>query len=300
MLCPKISIIIPHMNGKEVLAECLHSIERVDYPNYDVIVVDNNSSDGSQTFVMDTFPNVQLIENKTNEGVAEGQNIGVRAALRSGADYVFIVNNDAILDRDILRELTNAIEQDKTIGVAGPILHSTEDMTRIGNAGGKIGWNTGNVRLLKVGAINKSLPKIEDVDYVNFFFADPSVLQNVGLFNKRYFAYWEDVDLCLRVKKAGYRVVRVSTAKVWHKSKSTSKKLSGFYEYHYTRNQFWFWKAYSTRRQWILFLFSFFFLFFWYRSIFTLFRNDHLKGIDVLIDLKAMCRGVRDGLLMSL
>lgn len=287
------------MNGKAVLNECLRSILEISYPNYDVIVVDNASSDGSQAFIKNTFPDVRLIENEINFGVPEGQNIGIKAALDSEADYVFIVNNDTILHRNILRELLYSLEQDKTIGVAGPVLYSTKDMAIIENAGAKIDWNKGNAHLLEVGEIGEPSPKIKDVDYVNFQFADPKVLQKVGMFNESYFAYWEDADLCVRVKQAGYRVVRVSTAKVWHKHSHTSTQLSGFYEYQYVRNQFWFWKAHSTSRQWVFFLLSFFFLFFWYRCIIILFRNDGLR-FERLKDLKAMLKGVRDGLVLSL
>jgi GT2 family glycosyltransferase len=291
MNCPKIRIVIVHMNGKEVLADCLCSTRRIDYPNCDVVVVDNNSTDGSQTFVRNTFPNVLLIENENNEGVAEGQNIGIRAALRDGADYVFSINNDTILDSNVLWELLRTLEQDKSIGVAGPILLSMEDMTRIENAGGSIDWIRGNVRLHNVGEVNKDLPNIRDVDYISFFFADPAVLLATGLFNKNYFAYWEDTDLCFRIKKADYRVVCVSTAKVWHKHSYTAKRMTGFYEYHYTRNQFWFWRAHATRGQWISFLLSFFFFTFWQRSIVILLRNKNSKGF------KASCQGVLDGLL---
>src|SRR5665647_2416851 len=123
MYNPRIAIVILNMDGKEVLGECLRSIQRLDYPNYAVIVVDNNSSDGSQAFVADAFPSVNLIQNKNNEGVPEGQNMGIRAALQSGANYVFIINNDTILDRNVLRELSKTLEQDKTIGAAGPVLY---------------------------------------------------------------------------------------------------------------------------------------------------------------------------------
>jgi len=280
--------------------ECLNSIQEIEYPRYDVIVVDNDSSDGSQAFIRNTFPNVHLIENKSNMGVPEGQNIGIRAASQAEADYILTINNDTILDRNILRELVDTLEQERTIGVAGPILLSMEDKTRIENAGGVIDWNRGRVRLLNVGGVNEGLPKIIDVDYVSFFLADPVLLQRVGLFNKNYFAYWEDTDLCFRIKKAGCRVVCVSTAKVWHKQSYTSKRMNGFYEYQYARNQFWFWKAHSTRHQWVSFLLSFFLFTFWQRSIVILFRDKNAKGFKALKGFKAMCKGVIDGLLLDL
>lgn len=294
MHCPRISVIILNMNGKEVLKDCLYSVQRIDYPNYDVIVVDNGSSDCSQTFIKNTFPDVRLIENKNNEGVPEGQNIGIRAALQSGADYVFTINNDTVLDRNILLELSKTLEQDETIGAAGPILYSITDETTIENAGGTIDWNKGIVVLSNAGETNGLLPKISDVDYISFFFADPRVLESVGLFNKKLFAYWEDTELCFRLKKAGYRVVCVSAAKVWHKHSFTTRQTKGLYEYQYTRNQFWFWKKYATKKQWVTFLFRFFLFTFWQRSIVIVIGNKSITGF------KASCKGVIDGLRWAL
>lgn len=293
MVTPKIAIVVLNMNGREVLDECLNSIQRLDYPDYTVIVVDNNSSDGSQAFIGEAFPSVHLIQNRTNEGVPEGQNIGIRAALQSGANYVFTINNDAVLDREVLTELSNTLGQDKTIGAAGPLLRSMKDATTIDYGCGNIGWKTGTVVRSHVGETD-ALPKITDVDYVSFFFADPKVLESVGLFNKNYFAYWEDADLSFRVKKAGYRVVCVSTARVWHKQSYTARRMSGFYEYHYTRNQFWFWKTYATKKQWISFLLSFFLFTFWVHGAVILLRKRDYKSFI------SQCKGVFDGLTQNL
>jgi len=293
MVTPKIAIVVLNLNGKEVLDECLNSIERLDYPDYTVIVVDNNSSDGSQEFIGAAFPAVRLIQNTQNEGVPEGQNIGIRAALQSGANYVFTINNDTVLDRDVLKELSNTLRQDKTIGAAGPLLCSMKDTTTIDYGCGNISWKTGNVVRSRVGE-TEVLTKIADVDYVSFFFADPKVLESVGLFNKNYFAYWEDADLSFRLKKAGYRVVCVSTARVWHEQSYTARRMSGFYEYHYTRNRFWFWKTYATKKQWISFLLSFFLFTFWLQSAVILVRKrDHKAFIS-------QCKGVFDGITLSL
>jgi GT2 family glycosyltransferase len=290
MRCPKVSIIILNMNGKEVLRDCLRSIQQIDYPHYDVIVVDNNSSDGSQAFIKETFPETYLMENEINEGIPEGQNIGIRAALQRGADYIFTSNNDVILDNSVLRELLKALEHDRTIGIAGAVMYSMEDPARIEYAGGNIDWIKGKIVLTHTGDTEDPVPNIRDVDYVSFFLADPRTLQSIGLFDKRYFAYWEETDLCLRMKKAGFRVVCVSTARVWHKGSYTAKKTSGFWEYYYTRNKFWFFKKYATRKQLISFVLYFFSYRFW-RDLIGLLRRKNLGGF------KGMCRGVLDGLL---
>jgi GT2 family glycosyltransferase len=289
MRFPKISIIILNMNGKEVLKDCLCSIRQIDYPNYEVIVVDNNSSDGSQAFIKETFSDTYLIENEINVGVPEGQNIGIRAALLRGADYIFTSNNDVIFDRNVLRELLKALEHDMTIGIAGVVMYSMEHRTRIEEAGGKIEWAKGITVQTHAGETEDPVPNIRDVDYVSFFLADPRMLQSIGLFNKCYFAYFEEADLCLRIKKAGYRVVCVSSARVWHKHSYTAKKIGGFIEYYYTRNKFWFYKKYATRKQFISLILYFFAIKFWRNTIGQTLEGN-FKGF------KGMCRGVLDGL----
>jgi GT2 family glycosyltransferase len=285
---PKISIIILNMNGKEVLKDCLCSTQQIDYPRYEVIVVDNNSSDGSQAFIRETFSDVHLIENEINKGVPEGQNIGIRAALERGADYVFTSNNDVIIDRNVLRELLKALEQDRTVGIAGAVLYSMEDRTRIEDAGGKIEWAKGKTSPTHAGDSSALVPNIRDVDFVSFFLADPRTLYKIGLFDRRYFAYFEEVDLCVRMKKAGYRVVCVSAARVWHKGSYTAKKISGFFEYYFTRNRFWFFKRYGTRKQ-RLALTAYFLSYQSWRNAIGLLRKNNFEGFV------GMYRGVVDG-----
>ena len=290
MSYPKIFLIILNWNGKEVLEECLQSIEKIDYPNYEVIVVDNGSTDGSQKAIKEDFPYVHLIENDKNEGVAEGQNIGIRYALEKKTDYVFILNNDLTLDKNILKELLKVIESDDKIGVAGPIVYWADDPERIQFGDGMINWKTGRDRHLEVGKIDKGQHSVKNVDYVGLIFVSSDVLKKVGFYNSNYFAYWEDADLCTRVKKAGYKVVCVSNAKIWHKGSYTVKKISGFFEYYNTRNEFLFRKKYATRVQFISFMLCFFVFDFWFTSGMLLYH----KNIKALM---SFYKGIKDGLL---
>lgn len=289
MSYPKIFLIILNWNGKEVLKECLESIEKIDYPNYEVIVVDNGSTDGSQKAIEEDFPYVHLIENDKNEGVAEGQNIGIRYALEKKTDYVFITNNDTTLDKNLLKELLKVAESDDKIGVVGPIVYWANDPERIQFAGAMINWEKGNCYLLEAGEIEKEHQDVKEVDYVGSVFVSMDIIKKVGLYNSKYFAYWEDTDFCTRIKKEGYKVVYVPKAKIWHKGTYTIGKISGFYEYHMARNMFWFMKQHATRRQYLSFLLYFFGFQFWFTSGILL-RG---KNINVII---SFFRGVVDGL----
>ena len=290
---PKVFIIILNWNGKEVLRECLESIEKIDYPNYEVIVVDNGSTDGSQKMIKEKFPYVHLIENDKNEGVAEGQNIGIRYALEKKTDYVFITNNDTTLDKNILKELLKVIEGDDKIGIAGPIVYWANDPERIQFSGGMINWKKGQGHLLEAGKIDKGQHSVKNVDYVGLVFISSDMLKEVGFYNSNYFAYWEDAELCTRVKKAGYKVVCVSNAKVWHKGSYTTKKISGFFEYYNTRNSFLFMKKHATKGQYLSFLLYFFGFRFWFTSGMLLYH----KNIKALI---SFYKGIKDGYLLAI
>ena len=287
MSYPKIFLIILNWNGKEILKECLESIEKIDYPNYEVIVVDNGSMDSSQKMIKDDFPYVHLIENEKNEGVAEGQNIGIRYALEKGTDYVFILNNDLTLDKNILKRLLKVIESDDKIGVVGPILYWADDPERIQLSGSIINWKKGIGH--NASGFDKKQHYVKEVDNTGLVFVSSDILKKVGLYNSKYFAYYEDADFCIRVKKAGYKVVCCSDAKIWHKGSYTTKKISGFFEYYMTRNMFWFMKQYATKRQYLSFLLYFFGFQFWFTS------GIHIYHKNVAA-FTSFCKGIIDGI----
>src|SRR3989338_5520706 len=107
----KISIIILNWNGLKDTLACLETVFKIDYPNFDVAVVDNASSDGSASVVKERFPQAHFIQNKENLGFAEGNNVGMRVALENGADYIFILNNDTVVDKDILNAFVRAADE---------------------------------------------------------------------------------------------------------------------------------------------------------------------------------------------
>jgi len=263
---PKVHIVILNWDGQEVLRECIDSIEKMEYTNYEIIVVDNGSSDGSQNMVRDVFPSAHMIINKTNVGVAEGQNIGMRYAVNCGAEYILITNNDVTFDKRCLTELMEVAESDNRIGIIGPKIYYSEMPNKIWQAGRYLNWNKGTCIIegneIDIGQYDEQ----KEVDFLGVILIRKNVLEKIGLYQANFFAYWEDTDFCVRAHKAGFKIVYAPKAKIWHKVSYTTKRIKGFFEYFSTRNRFWFMKSHATNRQYLLFLSYFFGYHFWLLS----------------------------------
>jgi GT2 family glycosyltransferase len=232
-----VSLIILNYNGKKDTIEFLRSLKKTDYPNYEIIVVDNGSTDGSPQVIKRKFPYVKLIENKKNLGFAGGMNSGIK---KSRGEYIVTLDNDRfIIQKEWLSLLVETAEYDKKIGVVIPML------LRYGT--NKIqGWQVAPNFLTKItsvtflfGAGKKDrgqFSKIVDIAAGNGLFKK-EVLEKVGLFDEKMFNYFEETDLCYRIKKAGYRVVLQPKSKMWHKGSSTIKPKSYFAIYHSYKNK---------------------------------------------------------------
>ncbi|MFC1709535.1 glycosyltransferase family 2 protein, partial [Candidatus Omnitrophota bacterium] len=138
---PKVSIIILNWNGLSDTIECLESVRKINYSCYDVIVVDNGSTDGSQEEIKKSFTEATLLENKENLGYAEGNNIGIRYALNNKAEYICILNNDVAVDSNFLMNLVQVANKDNSIGILGPTVLEYDDPEIIYSKGIRIQWD---------------------------------------------------------------------------------------------------------------------------------------------------------------
>jgi len=241
MAKPLVSIVVVNWNGKHFLNKCLTSIaNNTDYSDYEIIVVDNGSIDGSIELVKKKFSDVRLIENHKNLGFSKGNNIGVR---NSKGVYILILNNDTeVIDKNWLNNAINLFETDEKIGVIGCKLIYPNG--KLQHAGGKINFlNPHFSSHIGIGknpeAINYN--KFFDVDYVTAaaMFIKKEVIEKIGLFDEILSpAYYEDSDFCIRAKKAGYKVIYAPNIKLIH-YESQTKKLhkSDFMNYISTRNK---------------------------------------------------------------
>ena len=290
---PKVTIIILNWNGKEDTIECLESLKHITYPNYEILLVDNGSTDGSVECFRERYPGMEIIETGENLGFAEGNNVGFRRAMDEGADYVLLLNNDTVVDPEFLGELVKVAEGDERIGIVGAINYYYDKPEKIWFCGGKINFWNAKVHGIGVNEMEKGqYDRIREVDYVagSCFLIEKEVIKIVGILDHEYFAFWEETDLCVRAHKAGYKVVYVPKAKIWHKVSSTAKKISGLSEYYITRNRFLFMKKNATRIQFISFMLWFSIINFWFMSGLLLYK----KNMKTLI---CFHRGIKDGLL---
>ncbi len=254
-----VAIVILNWNRSDALMECLKSVKNLDYPVHKIVVVDNASTDGSVDVVKKEFPDVTLIENDKNYGAIGGKNIGLRRAMEMPVQYLYMVDNDIIGATDSLRRLVEVAESDPQIGMVGAMMYDLSKPDIILSAGGTIDF-TQNVSRGRgdaqkdVGQFNK----IEPVDYLwgGALLARKSVLEKVGLFDPGYIGYWfEDTDLSVRVRKAGFQILFCPYAKVWHKPHQTIEQFSFRKKYLATRNAIRFMKKHANALQWMKYLF---------------------------------------------
>jgi hypothetical protein len=205
----------------------LQSLQNLTYPNFHTIVIDNGSVDGSVAHIRESYPHVIQICNGKNLGFGRGFNIGMQYALDEGADYIFIINNDTIVDPQVLTHLMN--HASPKIGILAPLIYLASDPERIWSGGGRFSCITLEVNLDLENKLDPGLPEITERDFVTgcamLFSAD--VLRKVGLFDEHFTLYYEDLDLCRRVWSAKYPIRLIATAKMWHKvSQSSGGKYS--------------------------------------------------------------------------
>lgn len=286
----KVTIIILNWNGKEDTIECLESLKQITYPNYEILLVDNGSTDGSVKYFKEHYKEIEIIENKENLGFAEGNNIAIKKAIERRTDYLLLLNNDTTVDPEFLTKLVNVAESNPKAGILGPKIYYY-DSKRIQSCGGHIdffrGIVSGQSRYRKY-SYNHDI--VINTDFLTgcAILVKTEVFKNVGLLDISYFAYYEDTDLCVRTKSAGYDLLCVQTSIIWHKGSQSSKvNRSGLY--YGTRNMILFEKKYATNIQFIIFV-----------IYFTFVRLPFLVGISLiyhrsLLSLKKCVNGTIDG-----
>lgn len=242
---PKVIIVILNYNGANDLPLCLYSLRQIDYPNYKVIVVDNHSEDDSVSLIRKKFKEVKLIENKENLGFALGNNIGIKQALKDGADYVLILNPDTKVSRSFLKKLVVLAEKEPQAGILGPRICYLQRAKIIWFAGGKINWWRGRGEHLGFEQKNQKEEGPKECDFITgcAMLIKKEVFNKIGFFAPDYFLYYEDLDFCQRAKEAGFKILYCPSALIWHKE--PSKKTELFRTYYLVRNGLLFMKKYA-------------------------------------------------------
>lgn len=234
---PLVSVIILNFNGQQMTVDCLRSLSKQNYSNLEIIVVDNASTDKSVETIRKKFPKVKVILNGRNFGFAQGNNVGCKKAR---GELILFLNNDALVEKNFLRPLVEKITSEDFVGAVQPkiLCYSKKDIIdSVGSYFLKSGF------LYHYGHNKRDQKKYNKESEIftmkgACMLFKKEVLNKVGVFDKDYFAYFEETDLCQRTWIAGYKIFYVPKSKIFHIGGQTARKLeSSFVQYNSYKNR---------------------------------------------------------------
>ena len=252
-----VAAVVLSYNGREVTLEALKSLTTMTYPDYDVLVVDNGSEDGTQAAVHEAFPEVRVVRTEENRGAAGGYNLGIEAAMAGPYEYLLILNNDVEADPEMLTEMMNVAESDPTIGCVGPKTYYYWERDRIWSAGGIIRFKESVTRERGDGAVDRGqFDRDEEMGYINGcgMLVRRTAMEAAGLWDPIYHLAVEDADWCMRARARGFRCLYAHKAVLYH----MVSRATGVYKpgktFHTGRSSAIFVRRYAGPWQWFTFV----------------------------------------------
>jgi len=242
---PLIWIVVLNWNGLDDTLECLHSLSRLRYPNAHIVVVDNGSRGSDVERIHETFSHTRVLRNPENLGYAGGNNTGIRLALENGADYVWLLNNDTIVEPECLSRLVDIAERHPRLGLLSPVIYDYEQPSSVQFCGTILNHLTQRqITLTSLTDSRKTAASGPLALWGTALLLKRSLIEAIGLFDERYFAYQEDLDYSLRAIAAGFDTRVVAEATVLHKSgRSLGSTESPLKEYLVVRNWYLLWRS---------------------------------------------------------
>lgn len=243
-----IALLLLNWNTPVHTSNCISSLlAHGDTTLFDIIVADNGSTDGSLEKLQAQFPELIFLDNKNNLGFAEGNNRAIELSMRNGYTYSLIINNDTVIEEDLIRSLFNHLQEYPAAAAVQPAIYWMHDKGKI--------WNGKGCYLPFIGKVYSNLktPDIADTfstaDWLTgcCMLVRNSVFKEVGLFNKEFFLYDEDVELSFRIREAGHELHYLPTSKLYHEagasgqlaSREKEGTLSPVIHYYINRNRIW-------------------------------------------------------------
>ena len=216
-----VAIVILNWNGWAYTQACIESLLATGFSEGDIVLVDNGSSDGSILNVQNHFKDVHLIKSKVNEGFTGGNNIGMQYALNRGYEFIMLLNNDTKVSPGFLGLLVEEMKASDKLAAVQPLIYYMVPETKIWNAGGKyhswLGFSQTNYN------VENEKPYLTDWISGCAILVRSAVLEKVGLLDNKYFAYFEDVDWSLRMRKRGYELKVQPQSIIYHEAGASSK-----------------------------------------------------------------------------
>jgi len=258
MSSKKIYTIIVNHNEKNLLKDCLKSLRKVKIEGFKhrIILIDNGSSDNSAKYVKKKFPEVKIRIKHQNLGYSGGVNFGLQPVLKSKAKYILLLNNDTIVSPDSLQKLLDYAEKKEKVGILSPVILFPGRKKKIWFNGGEIDPKRFSTKHIGLGEkINRRLKKPFETEFVPgcAMLIKKKVIEKIGLFDERFFLYYEDADFCQRARKAGFKCVVVPEAKIIHRQ--TKSQIGDQTEYYLARNHLLFLEKHASPkikiREWL-------------------------------------------------
>lgn len=293
----RVGIVILNYNKSKLVLECINSVFSQCYQQFDLIVVDNGSSDDSCMQIKTHYPDICLIESKRNLGVAGGRNAGISCIFRQfrKVEFILFLDNDALLDKHTILQMVRSFRINKKIGIVTPKLLRPDGV--IEYAGG-IDLNLILGRVLNIGAGEKDSGQYDNSTGLikssgGIFMIQKKLLQETGYFDERLNPYgWEDIDLSLRVRQRGYSIYYNYKAVIFHHGGKSVRGLVKEYEKSKIRNYFYLVKKHSNLVQ-----LSIFYCVLPFRSLMVLSRQlRHHEYNTFLFQIKTFFNMIRDRL----
>jgi GT2 family glycosyltransferase len=252
---PELSVILVNYNDRIHLKECLSSLTDTvkDIP-FEVIVIDNLSSDRTPEWIRENAPSVRLTVNSENVGFAKANNQGIR---ESRGEYILFLNTDTVIEPQAVAILLEKLKSDRKIGAVGPALLCGERNYQV-SFGQKVSFFREIIQKMVLNPYYKFRlkrgVKKRRVGWLSAacLLTRKDILEEVGLFDEKYFLYFEDIDLCARMRKKGYVLEYLPEARVYHLGGASTEGLKLFSRYHYRKSQLYFYQKHNSRTSLIL------------------------------------------------
>lgn len=216
---PRVGIVILNWNGWQDTVECLNSLQDLRYSNFEIIVVDNASTNDSVKQIRERFPHIRLIENSENGGFAKGNNLGIKAFMAAGVDYIWLLNNDTTVSTLALTEMVHLAQSDRRLGIVGSVLYEYD------RPGVVQAWGGGGFNSFLATTYHSKRP-MDVIGHVigASMLVRREVIERAGMLDERFFFFMEDTEYSLRVRRAGWLLGVADKSRVYHKGGASLKK----------------------------------------------------------------------------
>ncbi len=281
------AVIILNWNSGEMTAQCIRSLLAMNTNEYEIVVVDNGSHDNSVGSLRREFARITVLPQERNLGFAAGCNIGMQYAMKSGAEYVLLLNNDTVVDQNFLSALLEEAERHPKAGIISPKIYFWDFPNRLWWAGGAFNlWHGIPEHLGRKEEDKGQFDHSRELDWATgcAMLIRTALLQKVGLFDEQFWGNAEDLDLSLRARKAGNEIRFAPKAALWHKEGIDHRKNAGEHvrKFMGTRNLLWLMHKHATTIQWASFLPNFVFRHVLFYIFLSIYRGDARSARAVL------------------